>query len=142
MIQPLRDRHRFAFLALAVIVPVVFVIGLVSRPTDPVATDSRTRDIDSAHARSLHWPHARISVEQLDGGRLRFVGDAEVPDPLLYCTREPVGERLPGDAVFVGEYASGTDYAVPQPCSPNANWVLVSGATRAVIDSAAIGVRP
>ena len=121
MILPLRQRHRHVFAVLAVVLPVVFVIGIAARSRVPLVT-SLSAEISGADAsnatvvweRADLFTNAPVNVRLLRGTNgessltLSAAGDFAKPDLLAYWTAGalPSGDALPESAVLLGSFAA------------------------------------
>lgn len=129
MILPLRRRHRRMILALALVLPALYVGALAARPSPPPALPL-TGVVSGAPplGASLagQWPDlwmglpitTRLLVAP-DLGRWVEIAprrDLEVPGPLLYWHPGPAaGGGLPPDAVLLGPLAAGAPRAFRLP---------------------------
>ena len=116
MIRPLRRRHRVMMIALAMVVPALFVAGLWSRPTSPVmpqlileAPDSR---VEVAAWSEERWHGARVRWGRVTGHRNAWILEPlqELHEPLVYVVDGPApglapGPGLPESAVLLGRLA-------------------------------------
>ena len=105
MIAELRRTHRFASVALAVAVPVVFAAAIASRPDLPVNSllPSGTYAPDAVSTIPLAWSHPDVSGElaRRADGRIALDIDARsiatAPDVLVYWL-EPNDKTDPPEA--------------------------------------------
>lgn len=114
MIQKLRRRHRWIFVLLLLVLPLLFVLSLAARkPTAP------SEDLPSKLFSELKAPGAARWKETVDG--LVFVlhegvppllsvtanEDPMIPDPLLYWSPAAFSGELPdADAILLGALGS------------------------------------
>ncbi|HZS05070.1 MAG TPA: hypothetical protein VFD58_09570 [Blastocatellia bacterium] len=152
MIQPLRQRHRVITTALAFVLPVLFVAGLVVRRQFPSAgqlqkirqTDPLLENISVGHqelgkgsgiAMYLGSNHSNKEFLELVPSR-----DPAEPDLLVYWSEsEPSSERLPEAAVLLGAMAGSQPKSFPLPEQASANKgriILYSLAHQKVITTA------
>jgi len=93
MIQPLRRYHRYAFLALAPLLPAIFAAGLAARR--PLVATKPAAD-------RIHLTLAS-GVAVVTDSRGLWPGAVDDPDPLIYWTAdEPELATLPANARFLG----------------------------------------
>ena len=98
MIQPLRRYHRYASMALAALLPVMFVAGLAARR--PLVRAEPTSD-------RIHLTMPRGTAMVTDSRELWGI-DVDDPDVLVYWTEnEPGLESLPVNAKLLGSLDSG-----------------------------------
>jgi len=155
MIRPLRQRHRRIVIALGIVLPVAFLIGIAARRPVPlmgglplalVPVAGNWENVAAARSdlfakapvrvRLLHVPgDARPSAVQLSAGK-----DFLKPDLLVYWVAGAVrvADKLPDQAVLLGVFQ--TSAALPLP--PNAAatggiLVLYSLADQQVVDTSA-----
>ena len=154
MIQPLRTVHRRAFVALAVVLPIILAAGLGAR-RPRLHPGARAAEISaSAHLRetaNMLWRKHAI--------RTTFYGDSNSPpqiyvvlkptqelgepDLLLYWTDNQVqGETLPAQARLLGTFAPGMAFALPQNTVQTGHLVLYSLAHQVVVDTASVEKLP
>ncbi len=113
MIGPLRARHRWMTTALAVVVPILYVLIL----------SSRLEEHDEGHG-SVAPVNASVVEGEFAGrawradGRLVFLPDRDpsLPDVLLYWSAVgPVGEDLPANAHLLGALDGDAPRPLPGP---------------------------
>jgi hypothetical protein len=106
MIRPLRRVHRRVWQILALLLPVVCVLAVATRPNPLPSPPAPPPAGDGEVA----WPGLPLALRPEAGGvRVRPTGPLPAPDLLLYASTidaDP-GPRLPADAVFLG--ALGTE---------------------------------
>lgn len=148
MIQPLRTIHRRAFIGLAVVLPVILLVGLGARRPRPAGRwvpDIATQG-DMTRKSDAHWrKHAIRSGFYIDRKQApdRYVvfeagEDLSEPDVLLYWAgSEPAGGSLPPQAQLLGALP-GTTFLLPSDARAPGYLVLYSLAHQAVIDTAAV----
>jgi hypothetical protein len=143
MIQPLRNCHRWAFLLLALLLPVLFVAGILVRPKTP-----RPRTIARfIAAQGSDWQKhsfvVQISSLSNDETSLAVIPIKPVlaPDLLVYyANHAPQRGVLPADAHLLGRWDVESTY--PLPHTSNGFVLLYSGAQRTVLDSVAVEGHP
>ena len=125
MIQPLRVVHRRAFVALALVLPAILLIGLGARRrrqaqraqiTDVPATANIVRE-----SSTLWQKHSIQSTFYSKPDRpletyvvLQPAQELNEPDLLLYwAANAPQGNVLPGEAQLVGAFSTGKAFLLP-----------------------------
>jgi len=106
MIQPLRRRHRYSFVALAVVLPAIFTAGLTARrPLVPIQPHS-DRIL-------LTMPSGAAMVT---GARELWGSAVDAPDLLVYWTAdEPELASLPVNARLLGSLDAARREALRVP---------------------------
>ncbi len=130
MTRSLRQRHRRIFTALAVLLPVVFAVGIAARKTvPPVGATTPDLALSRVPFGSEQWrredlfPKTRIQVglfrETADQGRfvisLAVAKDFARPDLLVYwAVGRPVATNaLPANAILLGACAPSVKLPLP-----------------------------
>ena len=143
MIQPLRTCHRWSFLLLAALLPVLFVAGILARPRPPrPQVIARLIAFQGAEWQK-HFFAVQISTGATGETSLVLVPTKPVvaPDLLVYYAEHAAQQGvLPSDAHLVGRWDVGTTY--PLPRTLNGFVLLYSGAQKTVVDSVAVEGRP
>ena len=151
MIQPLRDVHRRAFLALAAILPAILVAGLMARHRD-MPTRSGGSELSNRPVASrlpLHWQKHSIDTYSYVSPGHREVTEVVLtpqqpiddPDLLLYWS---VSSAVTADilqAQSLGPLVPGKHYSLP-PGERRGELVLYSLAHGEVVDRARIEALP
>jgi len=154
MIQPLRVVHRRAFVALAIVLPTILLIGLGARrpgldprarPTDAPDTGNIVRE-----SSNLWQKHAIQSKFYSRSDRpqdiyllLQPEQELNEPDLLLYwVTNVPQGNVLPADAQLVAAFATGKAFLLPLEEKRAGHLVLFSPAHQTVFDTARVEKLP
>ena len=154
MIQPLRVVHRRAFVALAIVLPTILLIGLGARrpgldprarPTDAPDTGNIVRE-----SSNLWQKHAIQSKFYSRSDRpqdiyllLQPEQELNEPDLLLYwVTNVPQGNVLPADAQLVAAFATGKAFLLPLEEKRAGHLVLFSPAHQIVFDTARVEKLP
>ena len=150
MIQPLRTEHRAAFVALAIVLPVVIVTGLAARRprlasgSPPVQLPASAQLVGKS---GTLWPkHAMRTEFYSDSGR---PGDIDVvltpaeefnePDLLLYWSVDPPsGNSLPAAARLVGSFIAGKPFILPPNVDRSGYLVLFSLPHQTIFDTAKV----
>ena len=154
MIQPIRAAHCDAFIALAILLPAVLVIGLnVRHPR--VCSKSRVVQLDdSAHLvrkSGTLWPKHRIETEfredSNDLGKVSIILHASEepsdPDLLLYWSHErPIGALLPASARLIGPFVADDSLPLPLDVERAGYLVLFSLPHHTVVDTARVEKLP
>ena len=150
MIQPLRAVHRGAFVALAVVLPAILLLGLGARrprlntgthATDAADTGNTVRE--SSTLWQKHSIQSRFySKPDRPLGTYVVLLPAEglnEPDLLLYwATNAPQGNVLPGEAQLVGAFTTGKTFLLPLNGKSAGYLVLFSPAHQTVFDTARV----
>ena len=150
MIQPLRAVHRRAWVALALVLPAIVLIGLGAR---------HPRLTLNAHAAGVpitaHVVRESSNLWQKHAIQSKFYGTSDrpqdiyvvlqpaeelnEPDLLLYWASDaPQGNALPGNAQLVGTFTTGKAYLLLLNEKPAGHLVLFSPAHQTVVDSARV----
>ena len=154
MIQPLRAVHRRAFVALALVLPTILLIGLGARhpgfaprahPTDVPDTGHIVRE-----SSTLWQKHAIQSKFYSRSDRTQDIylvyqpaQELNEPDLLLYWSAsEPQGNALPGDGELVGAFTNGKAYLLPLDERRSGYLILFSSAHQTVFDTARVEKLP
>ena len=154
MIQPLRVVHRRAFVALALVLPAILLIGLGARrprlgpsahATDVLDTGSMVRE--SSNLWQKHSIQSRFYSKPdrpLDTYVVLLPGqELNEPDLLLYwVTNAPQGNVLPGEAQLVGAFTTGKAFLLPLNGKSAGHLILFSPAHQAVFDTARVEKLP
>lgn len=150
MIQPLRDIHRRAFVALVLVLPAVLLIGLGARHPrqGPIANATDvpgTRNVvrESSNLWQKHSIRSRFYCKPdrpLDMYVVLLPAqELNEPDLLLYwATDAPQGNVLPGDAQLVGAFSTGRAFLLPLNEKGAGHFILFSPAHQAVFDTAVV----
>ena len=150
MIQPLRTVHRFAFVALAFVLPVLIVAGLASRHpqvvpgSPPVQLPASAQLIrDSGTLWPKHSMRTEFYSDSSRPGEIEVVliptEDWNEPDLLLYwSTDPPSGDSLPAGARLVGPFITGRPFALLPSLSGSGYLVLFSLPHQTVFDTAKV----
>lgn len=154
MIQPLRAVHRRTFVALALVLPTILLIGLGARrprlgpgthATDVPDTGTMVRE-----SSTLWQKHPIQSKFYSESDRpqdiylvLQPAQELNEPDLLLYwATNAPEGNVLPAGAQFVGAFITAKAFPLPLNEKPAGYLVLFSPAHQTVFDSARVEKLP
>ena len=150
MNQPLRTVHRFAFVALAFVLPVVIVAGLAGRRPRLASGAPRVQLPAAAHLErtsgALWSKHAMRMEFYSDSDRrgeidvvLVAAEELNEPDLLLYWSvNPPSGDSLPADARLVGPFIAGTAFVLPLNSDRSGYLVLFSLPHQTVFDTAKV----
>ena len=154
MIQPLRAVHRRAFVALALVLPAILLIGFGARrprlgpsahATDVPDTGNMVRE--SSTLWQKHSIQSRLYVKQdrpLDTYVVLLPAEGlNEPDLLLYwATNAPQGNVLPEEAQLLGAFTTGKAFLLPLNQKRVGYLVLFSPAHQAVFDTARVETLP
>jgi hypothetical protein len=150
MIQPLRAVHRRAFVALALVLPTILLMGLGARRPrlGPGANATNIEGTgDMVNESSNLWQKHSIRstfYSKPDRPLDRYVEllpaqELNEPDLLLYwATNAPQGNVLPGEAQLVGAFATGKAFLLPLNGTRTGHLVLFSPAHQTVFDIARV----
>ena len=154
MIQPLRAVHRCTFVALALVLPAILLIGLGARrprlgPNTHAIDVSGTSNI-VRESSNLWQKHAIQSKFYSKSNRpqdiclvLQPAQELNEPDLLLYwVTNAPEGNVLPADAQFVDAFTTGKASLLPLQEKRAGHLVLFSRAHQTVFDAARVEKLP
>jgi hypothetical protein len=154
MIQPLRAVHRRAFVALALVLPVILLIGLGARSSRPgagthIADVQTTASVvkESSNLWRNHTIHStfyrRPDRSEEIGVVLQSAENLNAPDLLLYwAAKAPQGNDLPREARLVGDFRMGKAFLVPLNEERTGYLVLFSSAHQNVFDTARVEKLP
>jgi len=154
MIQPLRAVHRRAFVALALVLPAILLIGLGARrphlgpsahATDVPDTGNMVRESSTLWQKhSIQSRFYRKPDRPLDTYVVLLPAEElNEPDLLLYwATNVPQGNILPGEARLVGPFITGKAFLLPLNEKPAGHLVLFSPAHQTVFDIARVEKLP
>lgn len=155
MIQPLRTIHRGVFLAWAVILPSVFLNGLLSRPRWPQpaqpamisgAVPGRLLVWEKTESLGKHPTRVRLLWDQTDKESLSVQFAPEdpqvAPDVLVYWVSHPSSGELPDDARLLGSFRPLQVYGLPKEARNSGYVILYSLALRESLGSIALGAQP
>ena len=148
MIQPLRTVHRFAFLALAFVLPVAIVAGLSARHPrlasgpPPVQVPASARLVGKSEV--LWAKHTMRTEFYRDTDRpgeidvvLTAAEELNEPDVLLYWSADPPSaDSLPAGARLMGSFVPGKPFVLPRSVSGSGYLVLFSLPRQTVFDAA------
>ena len=150
MIQPLRAVHRRAFVALAVVLPAILLLGLGARrprlnlgthATDAADTGNTVRESStlwqkhSIQSRFYSKPDRPLDTYVV----LLPAEGLNEPDLLLYwATNAPQENVLPGEAQLVGAFTTGKTFLLPLNGKGAGYLVLFSPAHQTVFDTARV----
>ena len=154
MIQPLRVVHRRAFVALALVLPTILLIGLGARrpgfaprahPTgapDTVSVVRESSNLWQKHAIQSKF-YSRSDRPQDIYLVLQPAQELNEPDLLLYwVTNPPQGDVLPAGAQFVDAFTAGKAFLLPREEKRAGHLVLFSRAHQTVFDTARVEKLP
>ena len=148
MIAPLRSLHRWAFVAIALVVPALFAASWHAKqlrpqvPRLPWRVDAAAPLPVQARRIATNLP-VRVAVTQNELTRpvleVETFDPLAVADPLIYWTSEPkIADRteLPADSVLLGAVpAAGRKTFRLPPMATRGSILFYSGAHRRVVDA-------
>ena len=144
MIQPLRKIHRRAFLASAVVLPILFVSGVASRQPLPEApaTPSQTPRLAKISETAFRVNGATLTtrVFKYDGTLALQISTATpllAPDVLVYFSAASPTQAPTNDSLFLGAFIPGQLY--PLPKNPRGYITLYSLAQKQTLASFPVG---
>lgn len=159
MIRPLRARHRRVVTVLAVLVPVVFVAGLLARQPVP-AEDDLPRSVRPATPErwtaieidDVAWgdlalrtiwlagPEPVAEGPRQRGVKLRFLEDPRIPDLLVYWAPTAEGRALSLEAHLLGAIGDRQErsWRLPPGAAGGGVLVLYSLARQEVVGTARV----
>ena len=121
MIRPLRQRHRIMVIALSVVVPTAFAIGIATRREAPVSRSpgqAETRNERELWRRDDLWNKPAIQTRLLKSGaddgqlavELVSIDRIVRPDVLVYWLSgaRRIQDTLPDDAFLLGRFEQAT----------------------------------
>lgn len=154
MIQPLRTVHRRAFVALAIVLPAILLLGLGSRRSRP-GPGGQTADLPATayvvrESSNLWQKHPIQSRFYSSPDRpqdiylvLQPAQELNEPDLLLYwVTNAPEGDVLPAGAQFVHAFTTRKAFLLPLEEKRAGHLVLFSRAHQTVFDTARVEKLP
>ena len=154
MIQPLRAVHRRAFVALALVLPAILLIGLGARR--PLLGPS-THATDVPHTGNMVRESSTLWQKHSIQSRFYSKADRPLdtyvvllpaeelnePDLLLYWAgNAPQGDVLPEEAKLVGAFLTGRAYMLPLNEKRAGHLVLFSQVHQTVFDTAKVEKLP
>jgi hypothetical protein len=154
MIQPLRAVHRRAFGVLALVLPMILLIGIGARPphvdVGANATDLPGTGNVVSESGNLWQRHSIRSMFRRKPDRpldtyvvLLPAQELNEPDLLLYwAANPPQGNVVPGDAQLLGAYRTGKAFLLPWSEKGAGYLFLFSPAHQTVFDTAALEKLP
>jgi hypothetical protein len=154
MIQPLRVVHRRAFVALALVLPAILLIGLGARRPRP-GPSAHTTDVQGTgnmlrESSTLWQKHSIQTRFYSEPDRpldtyvvLSSAEELNEPDLLLYwATNAPQGNVLPAEARLVGAFTKSKVFLLPLNEKGAGHLVLFSPAHQTVFDTARVEKLP
>jgi hypothetical protein len=146
MIQPLRSAHRRTWLALAPVLPMVLIVGLMAkRPLS--RSDSKINNSEAGQAIwqsddlwTKHKIHSAVLRDTSDPTSVQIVlespGDLSVPDVLVYWAPQlPGSDSLPTNAVLLGVLENSRPLHL-RDSNPKGFLILYSLAHHSIVDAA------
>lgn len=153
MIQPLRAVHRRTFIALAIVLPAIVLIGLGARRPSlgPRAYADAAAAGDQLSRSGNFWQkHSMQSKFYRNPDRPQEIylvlppaQELNEPDLLLYwAASAPQGDVLPGDSQLVGAFSEGRTFLLPLNEIGAGHLILFSPAHQTVFDTAGLEKLP
>lgn len=146
MIQPLRTAHRWTFVVLAGILPVILGVALKARPhaatADTAKTEQASRRLNQVTAAWAKQTFSTAFYSDAKNSGVRFtlmpLRDLDEPDLLLYWTSQS-GTTARGltDAHLLGPFREAASYSLPTG-TQQVLLILYSLAHREIVDSAPV----
>ena len=153
MIQPLRKIHHAVFLILGIVLPVLFISGLVARHA-PLSLSDRTKDalegsnvtggtkFEMNAGSTMH--KVRLIENTISGIDREFelIPDSEFPAPdvFIYWSLTKTESSIGADAKLLGKFGPRERYRIP--AGVGSYFVLYSVAQNQVLASIPIGAKP
>ena len=153
MIQPLRAVHRRAFVALALVLPAILLMGLGARRPglDPRAHATNALDTgnmveESGNLWQTHAIQSRFYSKSDPPQDIYVVlqpaQELNEPDLLLYWVTNAPGDAFPASAQFVNAFTTGKAFLLPLDEKRAGHLVLFSRAHQSVFDTARVEKLP
>jgi hypothetical protein len=133
------------FLALGIVLPILFVVGVRSRriPTSKAQTETRTSPANPEHTILIDGTRLGARVfRDASGTAVEISSSSELlaPDVLVYASASESKRDLPADAVLLGAFVSAKTYRLP---SAHSRFVLLySLARNEVLGAVPVGAEP
>jgi hypothetical protein len=132
MIQPLRRVHARTFLVLGIVLPILFVAGVRSRPTSPTSPVAQAHTSSAPSARTTTTDGTRVTARVFredtnTAVEITSTPELLAPDVLVYASPSESKGEVPADAVLLGTFVSGKTYRLP---SANSRFVLLYSVPR------------
>jgi hypothetical protein len=151
MIKPLRQSHYWIFIALGILLPIAFAVGIAGRKPAPMEVELSTAILpDSTTFHFLEWQRADLFAkspvqvqllrEQKNAGRLAlsfFAAKNFVrPDLIVYWVAGDVAitDALPANAMLLGSFGLPTLPVVNEIAAVNGRLILFSLADGVMVD--------
>jgi hypothetical protein len=128
MIRPLRRDHQLAFGVLSLLLPILFIAGLVLRRPIPRVSQLPGQFFPTSNVAEGGGP---------DSVDLNSLRKSDVPDPLVYWSRErPTGNEPGNNAVLLGALSSwiGMGSLLPANAGEEGYLIIYSLAQKRVVD--------
>ena len=146
MIQPLRTAHRWTFVVLAGILPVILGVALKARPhaarANVVKTEQTSGRLNHTTAAWAKQTFSTAFYSDANNSGVRFtlmpLRDLDEPDLLLYWTSQSGTTSLDlTGAHLLGPFRQGTSYSIPTGAR-QVSLILYSLAHGEIVDSARV----
>jgi hypothetical protein len=154
MIQPLRSVHRLIFATWILVLPAVFIGGLLSRHHWPIAASTPSKETiqgellipeKSETAGDLRFEARLLTVPSLPNARaIEIVSKASAlsPDVLVYWSASRPGSNLPASAQLLGPYHPQQQTRLPSEANGTGFVILYSLAQQRIVSSFSLGNHP
>jgi hypothetical protein len=154
MIRPLRTTHRIVFFVWLVILPSLFIGGLLARHKWPVTASANSGEL-RAGEQALSDTHqtvggirfeVRVLVSSISPAEraVQIVSQTPVvvPDLLVYWSQTAVQTSLPDSAQLLGPYRPWERYPLPAGSSVGGFIVFYSLGQQKALGSLSLGKQP
>jgi hypothetical protein len=153
MIHPLRSVHRLIFATWILVLPAVFIGGLLSRHHWPAAASTPPKKLSqgellisekSETAGDLRYEARLLTVPSLPNARaVEIVSKASAlsPDVLVYWSASRPGSNLPASAQLLGPYLPQQQTRLPSEANGTGFVILYSLAQQRIVSSFPLGNR-
>ena len=154
MIRPLRSVHRLIFATWILVLPAVFIGGLLSRHHWPIAASTPSKKLSqgeflisekSETAGDLRYEARLLTVPSLPNARaVEIVSKASAlsPDVLVYWSASRPGSNLPASAQLLGPYLLQQQTRLPSEANGTGFVILYSLAQQRIVSSFPLGNHP
>lgn len=154
MIQPLRATHRAVFLTWAILLPVLFIEGLLSRHQPPPASGpilqspAKSKTVRSEKNVKVGTTSCHVKLLQSPDNPaeqyLQLNPEAPVvsPDVLVYWSEQSSPSGLPEHAQLLGSFRPMEIYLLPTNAQGTGYAILYSLAQQKSIGSVSLGAQP
>jgi len=132
MIQLLRQVHARMFVALGIVLPILFVAGVRSRRIPAAKAHTEIRTSPASAERTILIDGTRLAARVFraaSGATVEISSSSSLlgPDVLVYASASESKHDVPPDAELLGAFVSGKTYRLPRE---NARFVLLYSLAR------------